>query len=431
MATSDSPLSVPNVTLAVARPAGSGGGSEPVGAPSISSVTDNGDGTLSISGSNFGAKTQAAPVLVDYVDTAYEYGVENTFNSTQSNGVQVDNAATDRIWKTVLNGQLVSGGRAAGQSRVYRLFGDVCSLREPLQYEAERADGNRRMYCAIHAKYKQNSLHHRMTTDEYTVGTFIPEEVISINDGEYVGYYAGDISEPGNFVHSFRFNSASDIQPDKAELIGKTLVGQSSGASLTFPSDANWGSVYSNGLAFVRTRGPKFARIWDDPNGNGLRSSYAVGDSYLSTSADIRTYEDFNMRDYYQLVEFEIDLTVDGYWGYFVDRVAKGDQSFNGTTDVSVADPNYSLSLAQFGEEGDIDPTQEIDIAEVYFDKTRQRVYLGNASTFSACTHVELQRPTAWADDGVTAAKNLGTLSGGWVYVVGPGGAVNETGVAL
>ncbi|MDF0750292.1 hypothetical protein NLU14_08620 [Marinobacter sp. 71-i] len=427
MATSDSPLSVPDITLAVARSAG--GGPEPTSAPSISSVTDNGDGTLTILGSNFGSKSQAAPVLVDYVDTAFEHGVENAFTAGQPSDTQIDNEASARIWNQVVTGEVTPGGRVAGQSRMYRLLGNHGTLREPHKYNLnERNDGNRRMYFAAWVKYKYNATQHRMTTDEYTVGTFIPGETISINNGEYIGYFANPCSEPGNFVHTFRFDASSLIQPGKAELVGKTLVGQDSGATLTFPSDANWGSAYSNGQAFVRTRTPKVARFWDDPGGNGLRSSIAVLDAYISTSADIRTGVHYQMIEEWHLFENEIDLTVDGYWGHFIDRVARADQSFDGT--ITPTDPAFSILVSQYGMDGDIDEGQVTEIAEVYFDKTRQRVYLGDAATFSACTHVELQRPTAWADDGVTVARNDGTLAGDrWVYVAGPGGLINEQGV--
>lgn len=63
MATSDSPLSVPNITLAVARTAAAGG--DPVAgftAESGFTLSDNGDGTLSVTDaqSRFGAKPNAA-----------------------------------------------------------------------------------------------------------------------------------------------------------------------------------------------------------------------------------------------------------------------------------------------------------------------------------------------------------------------------------
>src|SRR5690554_5921750 len=75
---------------------------EPTGDPVITSVVDNGDGTLTIQGSNFGSKAQAAPVLVDYADHAYENGVRNVYHSTFSDGQAVSNAQSDpnEIWYT-------------------------------------------------------------------------------------------------------------------------------------------------------------------------------------------------------------------------------------------------------------------------------------------------------------------------------------------
>ena len=427
--TSDSPASI-TASRALSLALGQGGDTpaEPIGAPVITSVVDNGDGTLTILGSNFGSKAQAAPVLVDYVDTAYEYGVENTFSSTQATGVQVDNSAIGRLWATVMSGQLKAGGRLPSQNRIYELFGETASLREPYQYEQnERQDGNRQMYFAAWVKYKQNALHHRMTTDEFTVGTFVPGETVSINDGEFIGEYVCDMNEPNNFVHGFRFDLSSESVPDDSQLYGKTLVGQTSGAYLTFPTQEGWVTPYANNYPFVRQRGPKIARVWDDTSGGGLRSSYAADDAYL-VLAQVSTGVDFEMRDVWRFVEIELDLTEDGYWGHFVDRVARADMSGDYS---AIGDPASSISLEQFGIEGGITGEQVTSIAEAYFDKSRQRVYLGNEPTFSACTHVELQRPVNWQADTVTVAKHEGALTGSkWLYVVGPKGAVNEQGVA-
>lgn len=62
MATSDSPLSVPDVTLSVARAAGGGSGS-----PAISSVsgTFTGGQTITVSGSGFGIKATPAPAIYE------------------------------------------------------------------------------------------------------------------------------------------------------------------------------------------------------------------------------------------------------------------------------------------------------------------------------------------------------------------------------
>jgi hypothetical protein len=47
---------------------------------------------------------------------------------------------------------------------------------------------------------------------------------------------------------------------------------------------------------------------------------------------------------------------------------------------------------------------------ELYVDVTRARVELGNASTWAASTHREIQVPSAWADGSITATINRGSF---------------------
>jgi hypothetical protein len=64
----------------------------------------------------------------------------------------------------------------------------------------------------------------------------------------------------------------------------------------------------------------------------------------------------------------------------------------------------------------------------VYIDNTQSRVELGNASTYGACTHREIQVPTSWSDSQVSVAFNQGTFGGGetaYLYVVTANGAVS------
>lgn len=54
---------------------------------------------------------------------------------------------------------------------------------------------------------------------------------------------------------------------------------------------------------------------------------------------------------------------------------------------------------------------------DCYVDVTRARVEIGNATTFSACTHREIQIPTDWSPFGINVSVNLGTfVSGDTVY---------------
>jgi hypothetical protein len=71
---------------------------------------------------------------------------------------------------------------------------------------------------------------------------------------------------------------------------------------------------------------------------------------------------------------------------------------------------------------------------EIYLDNTQSRVMLGNSSTWSGCTHLEVQVPSAWASNQITATINQGTFSSGqqaYLYVVDSAGAVNANGYAL
>ncbi len=64
----------------------------------------------------------------------------------------------------------------------------------------------------------------------------------------------------------------------------------------------------------------------------------------------------------------------------------------------------------------------------IYIDNTQARVELGNAPTYSACTHREIQIPTSWSSSQVTVTMNQGTFNSGenaYLYVVTANGAVS------
>src|SRR5690554_5160193 len=96
MNTSNSPLSI-TANRGLVRAMGQGGGDpvEPTGDPVITSVVDNGDGTLTIQGSGFGVKAQAAPVLYDHTDSVWENGVENLHQSSFLDGQIVERPQYD------------------------------------------------------------------------------------------------------------------------------------------------------------------------------------------------------------------------------------------------------------------------------------------------------------------------------------------------
>ena len=68
---------------------------------------------------------------------------------------------------------------------------------------------------------------------------------------------------------------------------------------------------------------------------------------------------------------------------------------------------------------------------DIYLDTTLSHVILGNASTLSASTKREVQVPTAWSNNSITANVNLGAFANGqtaYLYVFDSNGNANPTG---
>lgn len=69
-------------------------------------------------------------------------------------------------------------------------------------------------------------------------------------------------------------------------------------------------------------------------------------------------------------------------------------------------------------------------IDDVYFDYTQARVVIGNASTLSACTHLEMQVPTAWSTTEITIdGLNMGSFTASdtiYMFVVDSSGVPSD-----
>src|SRR5690554_4261741 len=74
-------------------------------APAIKSVTtsssvESQENMVVVSGSGFGTKKQAAPILFDMVDRVYENGKENVYASNLADGYQLvpTNSSPEAVW---------------------------------------------------------------------------------------------------------------------------------------------------------------------------------------------------------------------------------------------------------------------------------------------------------------------------------------------
>lgn len=73
-------------------------------------------------------------------------------------------------------------------------------------------------------------------------------------------------------------------------------------------------------------------------------------------------------------------------------------------------------------------------VDDIYVDRTRARVEIGDADTWTACRQREVQIPTSWSNTAITLNVNQGRFANGargYVYVVNADGRVNARGVPL
>lgn len=400
---------------------------------------------------SFGTKPEGPSVLHDFVDVTYERGQVNAFNSGLADGVQFANTEPDRIYEQVRTGELmpsvlISGAEAARHqyaSRAYRTGGNYGRIERPREFTRNGKDaGHRTMYFAAWVKYKENSQFMRAVSDETTTGAFIEGEALITNGGEFVGYYSYfDDGAFANLKHHLIIDNGRI--PADSELYGKTMVGQSSGATIVFPSSENWITQYTTvneiGYPFLRLRFPKQGRWWDNPNGNTaggnedyIRCSISTNDGYLARSDaryPVRFYTPATIvPGQWALFELEFDAGENGFFRHRYGHETREETTFQGP----VGDPNYSPEISQFGIDGGWVDRQQVTIGEVYFDYTRHRVYLADAATWDQVTFYELQRLVSWQEDAVEVGLHYGALSEGWIYVIGADGLpVNETGLRV
>jgi hypothetical protein len=119
---------------------------------------------------------------------------------------------------------------------------------------------------------------------------------------------------------------------------------------------------------------------------------------------------------------------------YWRNGVKKADKTFLGSTSSYSSLEWRRVSVENFIT-NDL-PVKDADVIydDIYIDNTWSRVMIGNASTFDACTHREIQIPTAWSSSQITVKGQTGTIVSGataYLYVVDSSGNVNASGYPI
>lgn len=390
---------------------------------------------VTIEGQGFGPKSQSAPVLVDYVEEAYENGLKNSVYSSFDDGVTIEAASEfpDSLWAATRDTYPVRYSKASSHARHsydvarYHLYGPNVWLGRPVVYGGlsgwETPTNNSQLYLSWWVKVEYNSLYYWRINPVEISGAFqVGENILS--GGEVIGRFIGtdkkgllNLELPGHI-------NANNLR-------GIGLNGEASGARTTFPEEFRGGSGYG-----YETPGTKTLRIWDDPGSRGIRTSLSHTDYFLDAASNDeyssnRVYQKRNMvPEVWHHFEVELDVENGTYKSWFNGELG-GIARFDPRAAYQEA---YSPTIALIGNNAWQDSLQNMYISEIYMDKSVQRVIIGDAPRYEDLTHYELQRPINWSNSEIEFAVNLGALADSsnlYVYVFDQEGVPNQQGFEL
>lgn len=310
------------------------GGGASIAAPTISgtSGTWDHDAVITISGSSFGTKPAAAPVLWDTVEDNY---------SGLSDGDSIPNAAGGGVWYSNSNGgNHVKYETTAGEQRS----------------------------AASAATYKVTS----------QIEGYLSDVSWTATDSVYVSWWWKQGSDVSGGDHSSKYLRVSDSsdETNKTSSVAQTLSHLYSNPDYCA---IEWVTIAPTPNDWV------FFEVWYDNSGRNF--SVRLNGQYL------------------------------------INGVA--------TTGCTVAPQLNEVWKIGWDGGGNAPPALSWWMDDIYIDSSFARVMLGNASTYAASTHFEMQKATSWATGSVQINANVGTYTNAqtvYLYVVDSTGAVNSTG---
>lgn len=393
------------------------------------------DTEVTVVGSSFGVKTQAMPVLYDVTDKAFENGVVNLHQAGFVEGDPVQVLASDplTIWEKPSNADFPatvtydSAHRNSHVSAHYVVNGSVGFLGWPVAYDYNAAN-NQKLYVSWWHKPRHQPLYYWQWDLSNVKGSFI-EDDNALQPGEPLTIVTPSEMLYGEVVKvldsRLYFIAQGVTSPNVIQ--GATIKGLFSNATAVLTDSSS---------AFQSPGSSKFIRIWEEQTGkNGLRFSWTqiqttlIKDDGKALVLNEKV-EALKVRDWNHL-EIEIDLAKNTYRSW-INNILQQD------VDITVASRdtvNFSPTIALIGIDGKQD-FQKTEFGEIYMDNTLQRIFIGNAPTWSKVTHAEIQLPTSWTDGQVKFNLNLGAFSTGdnrdlYIYVFDGNGEPNPTGVSM
>lgn len=404
------------------------------GTAALGGTLDGNNLTLTTDGTySFGTKTQAAPIVYDLGDTAYANGVEDTSMAVLLEGETVGDAVSSgdlvsTIWEAVGNtvGITRTGRRHANVGFHYKAISDSNYVgdafaaggvtRTPQTHEVYASWFYRAPYKA--SSYTEIAITNQVGTFETAVDGGFAEDLIVTGATDVAYMKLIDVFNDGTdkvAVEATRGIASDDRGIGTPNVSGASIEGAISGATADL-DPATYILSYGGSS--------KFARIWDTDDGvGGIRHSWTQ--SQYTTEGVDNNHDTSPTPNEWNQLEFHIDVTDNqvSRWlnGSLIVSFSPSDTRTSGnspTVKQIGVDGKQTFNLPEFGE--------------IYLDSTPQRIVIGNASTWAACTLREPQRLTSWSDTEAVAKLSVGFSGDRWAYIVNQTGSpVVETGVAL
>jgi hypothetical protein len=405
-------------------------------APAISSSTSEasagGNTTITIQGSGFGEKAKAAPVLFDQVDASYENGIPNLNYQALTDGTTVPSATQGQpsVWADVSSGawgsvppKIISSqtARHENSSEQYLMPGQNSTIARPVAYGGasgwDTPVDNTQLYVSWWYKPKYAPQWYWRVSPTNPTGEFQNGETLTIG-GVAQATFIGIDSEG-------QINLVFKQQPNKNELLGTLIRGESSGATSIFPETF----VGSGGSGYETPGSQKYIRVWEDPQGKeGIRFSWTQMHQTLGSVVNWSTAPVIGGE--WNHLEMEMD-TQKGLVRLFVNSKQLTSFNFDPSLDYQ---GRWSPTVAMLGLNGKVGKLQESQVDDIYIDNSIQRVILGNAPTIDQVTRHENQRQLEWSNSRIKFQLYQGAienLDSAYLYVYDSDGLVNFEGYPI
>lgn len=411
---------------------GTGIGFLPESGFSVAGLTSHGS-SITITGSGFGSKPQAAPIVWDMGAEVYIDGVEDTAHAVLADGAAVIGEIYGSGVNVVMS--LNRTHRHSNVDRHYTTDNDFgrSSLHTSNLSKFDGTDVSRQIFSSF--KIKWPSLNpSRIDGVNFTnlTGTFTEGVDGELGEAITITYnsenFAGNILNVGLGPSGYLSTQLGIYSPNlniTSATTPFTIVGDVSGAT----ADCETSSPY---------RAQASGKLWriNQKSQDGVLSIVQVSNSQFWVESNLNNTDEIGMnRNTYaiphgdvidftgwmhveQLVDFRVGTAIKAEYRAAgnLSSVTKNIPGQDGSTNIL----DQWCEIHIFGYDASVEHAFVVDYGELYVDSTPQRAVVGNNTVYADCTELEFQRPTAWSDTGITCIVNvggLGSLVGNYLYV--------------